>query len=51
MPAVILSLDFGTKLTKAVLFVLQYQELAVVERIYQLSTHQPDWAKLAPEEI
>jgi xylulokinase len=47
----ILSLDIGTTLTKAVIYNIEGQEIAVVERACTLQTPQPGWVELDPNEL
>ncbi len=51
MPQTILGLDVGTTATKAVLFDLSGQELAIAEQPYPLHTPQPGWVEQDPEEV
>jgi len=51
MQNTILSLDVGTTITKAVLFDLAGNEMALAEKSYRLLTPKPGWVELNPLEV
>ncbi|MCA2002099.1 MAG: hypothetical protein LDL51_09560, partial [Chloroflexi bacterium] len=51
MQNAVLSLDVGTTITKAVLFDLTGNEIAVAEKSYRLHTPRPGWVELNPLEV
>lgn len=51
MQNAVLSLDVGTTITKAVLFDLAGNELALAEKRYRLLTSKPGWVELDPLEV
>lgn len=51
MQNAVLSLDVGTTITKAVLFDLAGNEVAIAEKNYRLLTPRPGWVELNPLEV